>query len=227
VAAEGLKLRNQGREPAPGRCLPHLHLHRAQRPPGPGERLGRDARCQGLCMAWAGGAARISANQGRWLAAATPAEVQAGWVLEGAVLGTARSEYNRVGDVLQRTPIATQGCQASCPHKKCGLGGAPFGTAFGWCLKAAGGCQAAQCPPLPSHPLPTWAAPHPTEATQRTTRVTDGHPLPVPPHLILWPIHGRPKIFVLIAHGCGLFNGFPLHGRQKTIRDRGGNHGLR
>ncbi len=27
--------------------------------------------------------------------------------------------------------------------------------------------------------------------------------------------HGRPKIFVLIAHGFGFFNGFPLHGRLK------------
>jgi hypothetical protein len=46
---------------------------------------------------------------------------------------------------------------------------------------------------------------------------------------ILWLHHGRPagcttagKIFVLIAHGFRLFNGFPLNSRLKTIRDRGG-----
>jgi hypothetical protein len=29
--------------------------------------------------------------------------------------------------------------------------------------------------------------------------------------------HGRPKIFVLIAHGFGFFNGFPVHGRSVTV----------
>ncbi len=39
---------------------------------------------------------------------------------------------------------------------------------------------------------------------------------------ILWLHHGRPKKIVLIAHGFLIFNGFPLHGQPKTIRDRGG-----
>jgi hypothetical protein len=39
---------------------------------------------------------------------------------------------------------------------------------------------------------------------------------------ILWLHHGRPTKIVLIAHGFRNFNGFPLHGRQKMIRDRGG-----
>jgi hypothetical protein len=48
-----------------------------------------------------------------------------------------------------------------------------------------------------------------------------------PGRSVYWLHHSRPKIFVLIAHGFRIFNGFPLHGRPETIINRRGNVQLR